>query len=225
MISPVWSEAETNTITLRGYRGQDQSVVSVSQVFRIQISLPPPLSNTFRQQSLLCGWSSHLELFWLRPHFLWLILATGVLKLWSNNLRLILESVCYLNSTLFREGGIQPWVGVSLAIPPGFIEVEGQEANTKQMTKRQEPPDSSSSPEANAVLLREGASQSPYLGVDLPAGRVSPLLVVLVLLITCSCCPFRDFVYLPFACSWHQHNSAVSHWSKTVQGEDWGDTQ
>ena len=51
-------------------------------------------SDTFILRSLLCGWSSYLESFWLRPHLPWSMLATGTLQLRSHNLKSILERIC-----------------------------------------------------------------------------------------------------------------------------------
>ena len=86
------------------------------------------LSNTLIRRSLLCGWSSYLESFGLRPHFLWLTLTTGMLQLQSHNLRLILEHICSL-TRLCLEKEVSSLVSEYLQwFPPELL---------KQMVRRQ----------------------------------------------------------------------------------------
>ena len=101
------------------------------------------LNDTLTQRSLLCIWSSHLESFWPRPPLFCGLrspLECGSSDPttwgWSSNV-----SASRLGSV--SEGGLQPWVEVSPAIPLGIVEVDGQEVNTKYTTRRQGPPDSS----------------------------------------------------------------------------------
>ena len=62
----------------------------------------------------------------------------------------------------------------------GIIKADGEEANTKQPPRRQDPPDSSGSPKLNVATLMEGTFQSPHLCSSLLAARTSLSLLLLV---------------------------------------------
>ena len=133
---------------MRGSRGQDQSVVSAPPIFCIQITLAPRRvihshSDPFFVVDLaiwscsgydptFCDWRSPLERFSCDP------------RTWG------LSSNVF--APLFREGGLQSWVGVSPAIPPqnhrsrrpgGKHKVDDQEAGAsrfQQFTQNEQGP-------------------------------------------------------------------------------------
>ena len=124
-------------------------------------------------------------------------IATGMLQLRSHNLTLILERLCSpTRPCLGKESPALSW-SVSGNSHPGIVKADNQKANTKQTIRRLEPPDSSGSPEPNAAKL-VGTPWSPHLFLDSPAAKTSLSLVVPVLLIAHSCCPYRDVACLPF---------------------------